>query len=286
MGICWYIIKDTHVIVEGGNSYAFGFIGCGNMGGAVARAVCRGVGPENVALANRTPAKAEALAEALGCRAATNDVVAQDCDVIFLGVKPQMMADMLAGIAPILAKRSGRFVLVTMAAGLSMARVREMAGGAYPIIRIMPNTPVSLGAGMIQYCADGVSDDQMFAFLGAIAPAGRLDAIPENLIDAACCVSGCGPAWVYQFIEALADGGVAAGLPRAKAQEYAAQTLLGSARMVLESGSHPGVLKDAVCSPGGSTIQGVRVLEEHAFRGAVTDAVLAAYDKTKEMGKN
>lgn len=99
----------------------YGFIGCGNMGGAVARAVCRGVGPENVVLANRTPAKAEALAEALGCRAATNDVVAQDCDVIFLGVKPQMMADMLAGIAPILAKRSGRFVLVTMAAGLSMA---------------------------------------------------------------------------------------------------------------------------------------------------------------------
>ena len=93
----------------------YGFIGCGNMGGAVARAVCRGVGPENVVLANRTPAKAEALAEALGCRAATNDVVAQDCDVIFLGVKPQMMADMLAGIAPILAKRSGRFVLVTMA---------------------------------------------------------------------------------------------------------------------------------------------------------------------------
>ena len=243
----------------------YGFIGCGNMGGAVARAVCRGVGPENVVLANRTPAKAEALAEALGCRAATNDVVAQDCDVIFLGVKPQMMADMLAGIAPILAKRSGRFVLVTMAAGLSMARVREMAGSAY--------------------CADGVSDDQMFAFLGAMAPAGRLDAIPENLIDAACCVSGCGPAWVYQFIEALADGGVAAGLPRAKAQEYAAQTLLGSARMVLESGSHPGALKDAVCSPGGSTIQGVRLLEERAFRGAVTDAVLAAYEKTKELGK-
>ena len=102
----------------------YGFIGCGNMGGAVARAVCRGVGPENAARANRTPAKAEALAEALGCRAATNDVVAQDCDVIFLGVKPQMMADMLAGSAPILAKRSGRFVLVTMAAGLSMARVR------------------------------------------------------------------------------------------------------------------------------------------------------------------
>ena len=263
----------------------YGFIGCGNMGGAVARAVCRGVGPENVVLANRTPAKAEALAEALGCRAATNDVVAQDCDVIFLGVKPQMMADMLAGIAPILAKRSGRFVLVTMAAGLSMTRVREMAGGAYPIIRIMPNTPVSLGAGMIQYCTSGVTAEEEADFLRLMAPAGRLDAVPEALIDAASCVSGCGPAWVYQFIEALADGGVACGLPRAKAQEYAAQMVLGSAKLVLESGQHPGALKDAVCSPGGSTIQGVRVLEEKGMRGAVMDAVLAAYNKTKEMGK-
>ena len=263
----------------------YGFIGCGNMGGAVARAVCRGVGPENVVLANRTPAKAEALAEALGCRAATNDVVAQDCDVIFLGVKPQMMADMLAGIAPILAKRSGRFVLVTMAAGLSMARVREMAGGAYPIIRIMPNTPASVGAGMIQYCTSNVTAEEEAEFLKLMAPAGRLDAVPEGLIDAASCVSGCGPAWVYQFIEALADGGVACGLPRAKAQEYAAQMVLGSAKLVLESGKHPGALKDAVCSPGGSTIQGVRVLEEHGLRGAVMDAVLAAYDKTKEMGK-
>ena len=218
----------------------YGFIGCGNMGGAVARAVCRGVGPENVVLANRTPAKAEALAEALGCRAATNDVVAQDCDVIFLGVKPQMMADMLAGIAPILAKRSGRFVLVTMAAGLSMARVREMAGGAYPIIRIMPNTPASVGEGMIQYCSSHVTAEEEAEFCKLMAPAGRLDPVPEALIDAASCVSGCGPAWVYQFIEALADGGVACGLPRAKAQEYAAQMVLGSAKLVLESGKHPG----------------------------------------------
>ena len=263
----------------------YGFIGCGNMGGAIARAVCKGAGPENVVLANRTAAKAEKLAAELGCTAASNADVAADCDVIFLGVKPQMMAQMLSGIAPILARRSGKFLLVTMAAGLTMARVREMAGGNYPIIRIMPNTPAALGAGMIQYCADGVSDDQMFGFLGGMAPAGRLDAIPENLIDAASCVSGCGPAWVYQFIEALADGGVAAGLPRAKAQEYAAQMVMGSARMVLESGKHPGQLKDEVCSPGGSTIQGVRVLEERAFRGAVTDAVLAAFDKTKEMGK-
>ena len=262
-----------------------GFLGCGNMGGAIARAVCKATDPQNVYLANRTAAKAEALAEELGCKTTVNDEVAGRCDLIFLAVKPQMMEALLAPLKFTLNERPSRFILCSMAAGLSIPRIQEMAGEDYPVIRIMPNTPVSLGAGMIQYCADGVSDDQMFAFLGAMAPAGRLDAIPENLIDAACCVSGCGPAWVYQFIEALADGGVAAGLPRAKAQEYAAQTLLGSARMVLESGSHPGVLKDAVCSPGGSTIQGVRVLEEHGLRGAVMDAVLAAYDKTKEMGK-
>ena len=263
----------------------YGFIGCGNMGGAVARAVCRGAGAEKVLLANRTPAKAEALAAELGCSAGDNLRVASDCHFIFLGVKPQVMPGMLADIAPVLAERKDSFVLVTMAAGLTMARIREMAGGKYPVIRIMPNTPAAVGAGMVQYCSLDVSDADLQEFLTAMAPAGPLDPIEEHLIDAASCVSGCGPAWAYQFIEALADGGVAAGLPRAKAQMYAAQMLLGSARLVLESGQHPGALKDAVCSPGGSTIQGVRVLEEHAFRGAVTDAVLAAFDKTREMGK-
>ena len=254
----------------------YGFIGCGNMGGAVARAVCKGAGSGDVLLANRTPAKAQALADELGCAFGTNEEVAGICDFIFLGVKPQMMADMLDELTP---------TLVTMAAGLSMQQIRQMAGSGYPIIRMMPNTPVALGDGMIQYCSDDVEPEKMAEWLTAMAPAGRLDAVPESLIDAASAVSGCGPAWAYQFIEALADGGVAAGLPRAKAQEYAAQMLLGSARMVLETGKHPGELKDAVCSPGGSTIQGVRLLEERAFRGAVTDAVLAAFEKTKDLGK-
>lgn len=263
----------------------YGFIGCGNMGGAVARAVCKGAGVKNVLLANRTPAKAKALAAELGCSVGDNEKVAEGCHFLFLGVKPQVMPSMLAQIAPVLAGRKDAFVLVTMAAGLSMARIRELAGGDYPIIRIMPNTPAAVGAGMVQYCSLDVCDADLQEFLTAMKPAGLLDAIDEKLIDAASCVSGCGPAWAYQFIEALADGGVASGLPRAKAQMYAAQMLLGSARLVLESGQHPGALKDAVCSPGGSTIQGVRVLEERAFRGAVTDAVLAAYDKTCEMGK-
>ncbi|MDD4850313.1 MAG: pyrroline-5-carboxylate reductase [Gemmiger sp.] len=263
----------------------YGFIGCGNMGGAVARAVCQGAGPQCVLLANRTPAKAQALAATLGCTAGTNAEVAASCDFIFLGVKPQMMPELLAELAPQLAARAPGFVLVSMAAGLPMARIRALAGGDYPIIRIMPNTPAAVGAGMIQYCTADVTPAMLAAFVAAAAPAGRLDALPEGLIDAASSVSGCGPAWAYQFIEALADGGVACGLPRAKAQEYAAQMLLGSARLVLESGQHPGALKDAVCSPGGSTIEGVRVLEQHAFRGAVTDAVVAAYHKTKELGK-
>ena len=182
-------------------------------------------------------------------------------------------------------ERPSRFVLCSMAAGLSIARIQEMAGEDFPVIRIMPNTPASVGEGMIQYCSSNVTAEEEEAFLKIMAPAGRLDAVPESLIDAASCVSGCGPAWVYQFIEALADGGVACGLPRAKAQEYAAQMVLGSAKLVLESGKHPGELKDAVCSPGGSTIQGVRVLEEHGLRGAVMDAVIASYNKTKEMGK-
>jgi pyrroline-5-carboxylate reductase len=264
----------------------YGFIGTGNMGGALARAAAKAVEVRSsIVLANRTPEKAARLADEIGASVADNLTVARGCDYILLGVKPQMMADMLAEIAPALKERTTPFVLLSMAAGLTVQRIREMAGGDYPVIRIMPNTPASVGEGMIQYCSVNVTAEEEAAFCQLMAPAGRLDAVAESMIDAASCVSGCGPAWVYQFIEALADGGVACGLPRAKAQEYAAQMVLGSAKLVLESGKHPGALKDAVCSPGGSTIQGVRVLEEHGLRGAVMDAVLAAYDKTKEMGK-
>ncbi|MCI2046443.1 MAG: pyrroline-5-carboxylate reductase [Faecalibacterium sp.] len=261
-----------------------GFIGCGNMGGAIARAVCKATAPQNVLLANRTPEKAQALAAELGCKSGTNAEAAA-CSWVFLAVKPQGMPAMLSALMPQLAARKDRFVLVTMAAGLSLARIQALSGGRYPVIRMMPNTPASIGAGMIQFCAEGTTPEETAAFCRLLAAAGRLDEIPESLIDAASCVSGCGPAWAYQFIEALADGGVACGLPRAKAIEYAAQMLAGSASLVLESGQHPGALKDAVCSPGGSTIQGVRLLEQRAFRGAVTDAVIAAYDKTKDMGQ-
>ena len=259
-----------------------GFIGCGNMGGAMARALCRTVSPQDMVLANRTPAKAEALAAELGCRTGSNENAAL-CDLVMLAVKPQMMASMLAPLQPLLAARKDRFILCTMAAGLSMAQIRQMAGGDYTVFRINPNIPSSTGEGMIPYCAAGLTPEEEAECVRILSGAGRVDSIPESLIDAASCVSGCGPAWAYQFIEALADGGVACGLPRAKATEYAAQMLLGSAKMLLDTGRHPGALKDAVCSPGGTTIQGVRVLEERGFRGAVTDAVIAAYEKTCKL---
>ena len=249
-----------------------GFIGTGNMGAALARAVCKTVPPQQVLLANRTPAKAEALAEELGCAAGTNEEVARACRLIFLGVKPQVMGEMLASLTPVLKEREDCFVLVTMAAGLTCARITGQS------------TPAAIGEGVLQFCGLGTTEEDMASFRNLMAPAGLVDQVPEGLIDAASCVSGCGPAFAYLFLEALADGGVACGLPRDKALAYAAQMLAGSARMVLETGAHPGALKDAVCSPGGSTIQGVRALEKGGLRAAAMDAVLTAYEKTQELG--
>lgn len=262
----------------------FSFIGTGNMGGALARAARRRLPAGEILLSNRTQARAEALAGELGCAAGTVLQAAERGRYLFLGVKPQMMAGLLAELAPVLARREDRFALVTMAAGLTMERIAAMAGGAYPVIRIMPNTPCAVGAGVVLYDANElVEPAELDEFAAALSGAGVLDRLPEHLIDAGSAVAGCGPAFVDLFVEAMADGGVACGIPRAQALEFAAQMMAGSARLILESGQHPGVLKDAVCSPGGSTIQGVRKLEEAGFRGAVIDAVIAACEKNGNL---
>lgn len=261
-----------------------GFIGTGNMGGALARAACKSVPSDQVFLANRTVEKAKALAEELDCRVADNEAIAQSADLIFLGVKPQYMAEVMAEICPILEKRESRFILVSMAAGLTIPRIRELAGKDYPVIRIMPNTPAAIGEGMVFYdCSENVTKTEEKVFLESLADAGRLAPLADKLMDAGSAVAGCGPAFADLFIEALADGGVACGLPRALALESAAQMMLGTAKLMLETGKHPGQLKDAVCSPGGATIQGIRALEEAGFRGAVMDAVIAAWEKSQGM---
>ena len=173
-----------------------------------------------------------------------------------------------------------------MAAGLEITKIQELAGCELPVIRIMPNTPVLVGRGMTLYCCNDLVDDAVLEdFLDDMAFTGHMDAIAEHLIDSAGVVSGCGPAYMYMFAEALADGAVACGVPRAKALEYAAATLVGAGEMLLQTGEHPGKLKDNVCSPGGSTIAGVNILEERAFRGAVIDCVKAAYKRNRELGK-
>ncbi len=256
-----------------------GFIGTGNMGGALARAAAKEK-DNRVLLFNRTQSKAETLAGEIGAQALALEQLVQEADFLFLGVKPQMLPGLAKTLSPLLQARASRFVLVTMAAGTSIEKLLGLLGGDWPVIRIMPNTPASIGQGMILYTpGPGVTEAEETGFLTAMGAAGRFLKLEERLMDAGSSVSGCGPAFADLFIEALADGGVACGLPRKQALEMAAQMLLGSAALCLESGKHPGVLKDAVCSPGGTTIQGVRVLEERGFRAAVMDAVIAAYEK-------
>ena len=258
-----------------------GFIGTGNMGGALAHAAAQSPAPAELLLSNRTPEKAQALAQQLGATVSDNETIAQTCDYIFLGVKPQMMADLLARLQPILSRRQEGFVLVSMAAGLTLQRLREMAGLSCPILRIMPNTACAVGAGLTLYVpSPEVTEEQLSAFLTLMSASGRLEPLEEHLIDAGSAVAGCGGAFVSLFLEALADGAVTCGLPRDKARRYAAQMVLGTAQLALQSDQHTAAMKDAVCSPGGTTIAGVRALERGGFRSAAMEAVIAAYEKT------
>ena len=266
--------------------YELGFIGCGNMGSAIAIAANKKLSGEHIILSNRTVSKAEKLAEKIGAKTGSNIEVAEKSHYIFLCVKPQMMREVLSSLSPVLKARDDRFILVTMAAGLTISSIKEFSGGDYPVIRIMPNTPSAIGEGVIQYACDNkITDEEKSYFISLMSSAGLIDELPENLIDAGSAVSGCGPAFVDIFIEALADGGVQIGLPRSKAIMYAAQMVSGSAKLILESGKHPAQLKDEVCSPGGSTIMGVHALESGGFRSSVMNAVADAFEKNRELGK-
>lgn len=259
------------------------FIGTGNMGGALVRAACKAMDPRQVGAVNRTAEKTEALTKETGCIPFyENRKAAQWADVVFLGVKPYQVKDVVTEIAPDL---SGK-LLVSMAAGPTIAEIESWAGADVRVLRIMPNTPCAIGKGMTALCGGKTATEEDLATVETIlAKSGKVERLDEHLIDAFSAVAGCGPAYAYQFIEALSDGGVHAGLPRAKAIRFAAQMLVGAGSMVLETGEHPGALKDAVCSPGGSTIQGVAELERGGMRAAVINAVLAAWEKNGKLGK-
>ena len=262
--------------------YEFGFIGVGNMGGALANAACKALPAGKVAVSDTDEKKTAAFAKQYGAAVLPLDKITASCRFLVLGVKPQVLPSVLSAIRPTLAEST---VLVSMAAGISVSAI-ENAIPSKPVIRIMPNTPCSVGRGLILYAKNAlVSDDDLSAFLAGFSKAGTLVPIAEDKIDAASAVSGCGPAFAYLFVEALADAGVECGLARADAQKFAALMLEGSAKMVLDTGRHPGELKDAVCSPGGTTIAGVRALEEGGFRSAAMNAVRAAYLRTLELKK-
>ena len=267
------------------NKYKAGFLGCGNMGGTLAEVCCRAIGGENVAVCDVDTAKTAAMAEKYGATPVETAALFASCDYVFLGVKPQYMASAVAGADAWLAQNASCTV-VSMAAGLEVATIREMLGGYKgKLIRIMPNLCAKVGEGMILVCGDGHTAEEIAAFEALLAGAGRFETLPEKLIDAGCAVSGCGPAYVYMFIEAIADAGVECGLSRAAAQNLAAQTVLGAAKNVLVSGGNPGALKDAVCSPAGSTIAGVHALEADGFRAAVMDGIVAAFERNIELKK-
>ena len=260
-----------------------GFIGCGNMGGALARAVAKNK-DVTVLIADRDAAKVARLQEEISCAAATAEEIAAECDYIYLGVKPHLVKEVLGELKGAFGSNPTG-VLVSMAAGVTLDTLEGCLYAPHPVIRIMPNTPAAVGEGMTVYARNGaVSEAQEQEFLRIMAPTGKVDALPESQINAATAIMGCGPAFAYIFAEALADGGVLCGLPRDKAILYAAQTMRGASQMILSTGKHPDLLKDEVCSPGGSTIEGVRALEEGAFRATAMSAVIAAWEKNKKLG--
>ncbi len=263
--------------------YKIGFIGMGNMGGAILNGLLKTMDPGELIFTAAHKEKMEAVTKATGVAHGESNL---DCvraaRYVILAVKPQYFDTVFEEIREGL--DAGQIV-ISLAPGITAADIKERLGGRVRVIRAMPNTPALLGEGMtgVAYGPEVYTEEEQADIAAVFTSCGRMEIVEERQMDAVGCVSGCGPAFVYMFIEALADGGVKYGLPRKTAYEMAAQTLLGSARMVLETGKHPGQLKDEVCSPGGTTIAGVSALEEHGFRSAVIKAADACYEKSQKM---
>jgi pyrroline-5-carboxylate reductase len=254
-------------------------MGSAMMGGIISSGI---VPPEDVMASDIFQAALDRVSEQLGVATSTNnrDVV-EFADVIFLAIKPQFLAHALEGIKDM---DFSEKLVVSIVAGQSLERLSELFGKKLKLIRVMPNTPALVGEGMSALSPNElVSEEEAADVLKLFESFGKAEIVPERLQDAVVGVSGSSPAYVYMFIEALADGAVAEGMPRAQAYKFAAQAVLGSAKMVLETGEHPGVLKDAVCSPGGTTIEAVATLEALGFRNAVIEAERVCIDKSREL---
>lgn len=261
-----------------------GFIGLGNMAEAMIGGMLRqgAVSAADIQGSCRTEETASRMGEKYGIRTGTdNRETARGADYLFLAVKPVFFPEVIAQIREDISEET---VLVSIAAGKTMAWIENAFGRRIRLIRCMPNTPALVGAGCTAFCVnDRVSGLEKERVAGWLASFGTVSQVPERLLDTVVGVSGSSPAYVFMFIEAMADAAVAEGMPRRQAYEMAAQAVLGSAKMVLETGKHPGELKDMVCSPGGTTIEAVKVLEEKGMRAAVMDAMEACIRKSREL---
>jgi pyrroline-5-carboxylate reductase len=260
------------------------FLGAGAMGEALTRGLL-GAGTyeaHDLVLFDVDGPRVQKLAESLGARAASSALEAvEGAEAILLAVKPQIVERALEPLRDVL---SSQQTLISIAAGVSTSRLEACFSQDVPVVRVMPNTPALIGAAATAICAGTSARERDVARAKVIFEAvGLVVEADEKLLDAVTGLSGSGPAYVFLFIEALADGGVRAGLSRDVALKLAAQTVMGSAKMLLETGEHPGVLKDRVASPGGTTIAGLHALENGAFRGVVMDAVMAASNRSKEL---
>ncbi|MBB6216557.1 pyrroline-5-carboxylate reductase [Anaerosolibacter carboniphilus] len=263
-----------------------GFIGAGNMTYAIVSGLVNSYpdDKQNIYVSSRTVEKAEIFCKEFDVSLAVNnrDLV-KNCEIIVLAVKPVKYEEVLNEIKDIV---TSKHVIVSLAAGIEIKYIEQFFDEPTKIVRTMPNTPVLVGAGMTAVTKnDHLSQEDLEAVLNLFESIGRVDVIDESLMDSIPAISGSSPAYVYIFIEALADGGVLQGLSREKAYKYAAQAVLGAAKMVLEKEKHPGELKDMVCSPAGATIEAVYSLEKSNFRGAVIRAMNACTEKVKQMGK-
>ena len=302
---------------KGDLTVKLGIIGTGNMASAILKGyLATDTDAHNVYVVGHSEAKTSAFASENDITACSDiEELTQKCDALLIAVKPKDVRDVLAKVKSKLDGDDASKVVISIAAGISTSQLTDMLtatqsadaaaasqntdAAARPksadklkkdqkqnpkIIRVMPNTPAMVWAGMSALCrTKSVTDEEFEYVMDIFRSIGEAEEVPESLMDAVTGVSGSGPAFVYMFIEALADGAVFAGLPREKAQKFAAQTVLGSAMMVLKTNRHPGELKDAVCSPAGTTIEGVKTLENAGFRSAVMNAVIAAAEKSRNM---
>lgn len=261
-----------------------GFIGTGNMASAIMGGIIkeRIIAADEIIGSDVFEAGREKVKASYGiCVTANNKEVVEKAEIVFLSVKPQFYASVIAEIKDTVKEQQ---LIITIAPGKTLAWLEEQFGKPVKIVRTMPNTPAMVGEGMTAVCPNPyVEKEELDYALEILGAFGKTEVVPEHLIDAVVSVSGSSPAYVFMMIEAMADAAVADGMPRAQAYKFAAQAVYGSAKMVLETGKHPGELKDMVCSPAGTTIQAVKVLEEKGFRGAVMDAMEACIEKSRSL---